>query len=178
MQGEGTHLVKVGSVLREFLESVLIAIAITAFIFLFIGRPFWIPSESMEPTLNPRDRVIALKVGYYFEPPRRGDIVCFYYPVDPKQVFVKRIIGLPGDTVEVRNGLAIVNGVPLSEPYVKYPGGPDYGPRKVPDGQYFVLGDNRANSGDSRFWGFVPRKNIIGRAVVRFWPLGRAGLVH
>lgn len=169
---------KIGGFVREFLESILIAAVITAFIFIFIGRPFWIPSESMQPTLNPHDRVIAVKLGYFFQAPRRGDIVCFYYPVDPKQVFVKRLIGLPGDTVEVRNGLAIVNGVPLNEPYVKFPGGPDWGPKKVPEGQYFMLGDNRANSGDSRFWGFLPRKNFIGRAMLRFWPLNQAGIIR
>jgi signal peptidase I len=169
---------KVGGFLKDLLESVLIAAAITAFIFIFIGRPFRIPSESMEPTLTPGDRVIALKVGYYFETPQRKDVIVFRLPPDPKQVYVKRLIGIPGDVVEVKDGLAIVNGVPLTEPYVRYPGGPDYGPVTVPEGQYFALGDNRANSGDSRFWGFVPRKNIIGRAQLRFWPLGRLGIVR
>lgn len=169
---------KVSGFLRELLESVLIAAAITAVIFIFIGRPFWIPSESMQPTLNPGDRVIALKVGYYFEAPQRKDIVVFHLPTDPKQILVKRLIGLPGDTVEVRSGYALINGTPLDEPYVRYPGGPDYGPTKIPEGQYLVLGDNRGNSGDSRFWGFVPRKSIIGRAQLRFWPLSRLGIIR
>ncbi|MGE5561301.1 MAG: signal peptidase I [Chloroflexota bacterium] len=172
------HVDKMGSFLRELLESIVIAAVITALIFIFIGRPFVIPSESMQPTLNPRDRIMAVKVGYYFSSPRRGDVVCFRYPPDPKQVLVKRLIGLPGDTVEVRGGYAFINGVPLVEPYVNFPGGPDYGPVKVPAGQYFMLGDNRANSADSRFWGFVPRKNFIGRAMAVFWPLSRAAIVR
>lgn len=169
---------KLGGFVRELLESVVIAAVITAFIFAFIGRSYWIPSESMQPLLNPRDRVIALKVGYYFHSPQRGDVICFHYPLDTKQIFVKRLIGVPGDTVEVRSGYAIVNGMPLEEPYVKYPGGPDYGPVKVPDGEYFVLGDNRANSGDSRYWGFVPRKNITGRAVARYYPFNKIGAIR
>lgn len=169
---------RVGSFLKDLLESAVIAAVITAVIFIFIGMPFRIPSESMEPALYPSDRVFAFKTVYFFSLPKRGEVIVFHYPPDPKQYYVKRVIGLPGDTVEVRDGYAIVNGTKLEEPYVRFPGGPNWGPTKVPDNSLFVMGDNRANSGDSRFWGFVPRKNVVGRAVARFWPLNRMGVIR
>lgn len=148
----------------------------------FVAEARYIPSESMLPTLEVNDRLIVEKISYHFNPPQRGDIVVFW-PTDKlkqenpslKDAFIKRVIGLPNETVEVRNGLVYINGEPLEENYIAAP--PDYqwGPETVPADSYLVLGDNRNNSYDSHFWGYVPRENIIGRAVVRFWPPNRVG---
>ena len=146
----------------------------------FVAEARYIPSGSMEPTLQVNDRLIVDKLGYHFKDPQRGDIVVFS-PTDTLEkqnfhdAFIKRVIGLPGETVEVKSGRVYVNDRPHSEKYIKEI--PDYhwGPQKVPQGSYLVLGDNRNNSYDSHYWGFVPRDKIIGRAVVRFWPVGRVG---
>jgi signal peptidase I len=146
----------------------------------FVAEARYIPSSSMEPTLQINDRLIIEKVSYHFHKPERGDIVVFS-PTDAlkaqnfKDAFIKRVIGLPGDQVEVKDGLVYVNGKALAENYIADK--PDYtfGPVTVPPDQYLVLGDNRNNSYDSHAWGFVPRENLIGRAVVRFWPFNRLG---
>ncbi|MGA7935639.1 MAG: signal peptidase I [Kovacikia sp.] len=146
----------------------------------FVAEARYIPSGSMEPTLQVNDRLIVDKLGYHFKDPQRGDIVVFS-PTDTLEkqnfhdAFIKRVIGLPGETVEVKGGRVYVNGQPLSENYIKEI--PDYhwGPQTVPQGSYLVLGDNRNNSYDSHYWGFVPREKIIGRAIVRFWPVDRVG---
>ncbi len=148
----------------------------------FVVEPRYIPSESMLPTLQVNDHLMVDKVTYRFQDPVRGDIVVFM-PTDELQeqnprfrtAFIKRVIGLPGDTIEVRDGQVFVNDQTLQEDYIAAP--PDYtwGPETVPNAAYLVLGDNRNNSFDSHFWGYVPRENIIGRAVVRFWPPDRVG---
>lgn len=159
-----------------------------------VAKPYRIPSASMEPTLHCAkpvrgckariaDRVIANRLVYRFQDPRRGDIVVFRTPgrvvaaCDAGGTFVKRLVGLPGERVAMRNGYVFINGARLNEPYLR-PGyrGQESGewPR-VPGGSYFVLGDNRTMSCDSRRWGVVPRKNIIGRADLIYWPPTRAG---
>jgi signal peptidase I len=148
----------------------------------FVAEARYIPSESMLPTLEVNDRLIVEKISYHFNPPERGDIVVFW-PTDKlkqenpslKDAFIKRVIGLPNETVEVRNGLVYIDGEPLEENYIAAPPNYQWGPETVPADSYLVLGDNRNNSYDSHFWGYVPRENIIGRAVVRFWPPGRVG---
>jgi len=148
----------------------------------FIAEARYIPSGSMEPTLQINDRLIIDKVGYRFGNPERGDIVVFD-PTDAllqqnfRDAFIKRVIGLPGETVEVKGGRVFINGRPLEEDYIAAK--PDYqwGPEVVPEGSYLVLGDNRNSSYDSHYWGFVPRDRIIGRAIVRFWPLDRLGTI-
>jgi signal peptidase I len=164
---------------RDFLESVVLAVVLAAILRLFIIQPFWIPSGSMEPNLLPNDRIIVNMLVYRFHPPQRGDIIVFRYPLDPSRDFVKRLIALPGETVEIRNNNVIINGVRLNEPYLP----PrtfeaDYGPFTVPQGSYFMMGDNRNNSDDSRVWGTVPKKNIIGKTFVIYWPLGRMQLIR
>jgi signal peptidase I len=134
----------------------------------------------MENTLEINDRLLIEKISYHFRQPSRGDIVVFS-PTEKlreqnfKDAFIKRVIGLPGETVEVKGGRVYVNNQPLREKYIKESPLYDYGPVIVPNDQYLVLGDNRNNSYDSHYWGFVPQDNIIGRAAVRFWPINRVG---
>jgi len=148
----------------------------------FIAEARYIPSGSMEPTLQINDHLMIEKVSYHLQKPERGDIVVFN-PTDTlkqenyHQAFIKRIIGLPGDTVEVKGGHVYINGEVITEDYIKEIPKYNYGPQIVPDDQYLVLGDNRNNSYDSHLWGFVPRENLIGKAFVRFWPLNRVGTI-
>ena len=149
----------------------------------FLFQAFYIPSESMEPTLKPGDRVLVNKLSYRFHPIHRGDIVVFKTPPseasDPTiKDLIKRVIGLPGDKIEERGNNVYINDRLLNEPYLP-PGTPTTSlpPRIVPPGQYFVMGDNRTNSKDSRFIGTIPRSLIVGRAFVRVWPLSSVGLL-
>ena len=148
----------------------------------FVAEARYIPSGSMLPTLQINDRLIVDKLSYKFQDPQRGDIVVFS-PTEVlkkqyKDAFIKRIIGLPGDKVEVKNSRVYINDEPLQEEYIAEPPQYNWGPETVPQGQYLVLGDNRNNSYDSHFWGFVPHDNIIGRAIVRFWPPERLGEIN
>jgi signal peptidase I len=149
----------------------------------FVAEARYIPSGSMLPTLEINDRLIIDKVGYRFDEPERGDIVVFR-PTDElrrqnfKDAFIKRVIGLPGDTVEVRDSKVFVNGGEIQEQYIFEKPNYQWGPEVVPKDQYIVFGDNRNNSYDSHYWGFVPREKIIGRAAVRFWPPKRVGGVE
>ena len=170
---------------RETVETILWALVLALILRTFVVQAFWIPSGSMVPTLLPGDRVLVAKFWYWFQEPKRGQIMVFKYPVDPQRDFVKRIVGLPGDVIEVRDGVVIVNGTSLSEPYVRnrdmftltestvFP----KIPFTVPKDSFFVMGDNRPNSQDSRFWGFVPKQNIRGPVFFRYWPLNRIGMV-
>lgn len=164
----------------EGLKTVALSAVLAFGIRTFVAEARYIPSGSMLPTLQINDRLIIDKVSYHFVEPNRGDIVVFS-PTETlraqnfKDAFIKRIIGLPGDTVEVAEGKVYVNGEALSENYLQDYPNYQWGPEVVPADQYLVLGDNRNNSFDSHLWGFVPRDNIIGRAVVRFWPLNRMG---
>ncbi|MFP4099798.1 signal peptidase I [Coleofasciculus sp.] len=158
--------------------SVFLAIGIRS----FVAEARYIPSGSMEPTLQINDRLIIDKISYNFRQPQRGDIVVFSPTEALKQqnfqdAFIKRVIALPGETVEVKGGRVYVNGQSLREQYIEEEPEYSYGPVTVPEDNYLVLGDNRNNSYDSHYWGFVPRENIIGRAIVRFWPLNRVGEV-
>ena len=159
-----------------------------------VAEARYIPSGSMLPTLQINDRLVIEKITYYFNAPERGDIVVFWPPPNAfpsnesdnegeendnedirKDAFIKRVIGLPGEEVEVTDGQVIIDGTILEEDYIKAPPNYTWGPETVPEGQYLVLGDNRNSSYDSHAWGFVPKENIIGRAVVRFWPPNRLG---
>ncbi len=146
----------------------------------FVAEARYIPSGSMLPTLQINDRLIVDKLSYRFNTPQRGDIVVFS-PTSTLEkqnfhdAFIKRVIGLPGDKVEVKGGRVYVNDQALRENYIEEDPQYQWGPQTVPPGSYLVLGDNRNNSYDSHYWGFVPREKIIGRAVVRFWPPNRVG---
>lgn len=169
---------------QENIRLVAIALILAILIRIFIAEPRYIPSDSMLPTLHTGDRLVVEKVSYHFHPPKTGDIVVFEPPEQLQslgyrkdQVFIKRIIGKPGETVSVRDGKVYVNDRPLSENYIAEP--PDYQlvSVKVPEAEFFVMGDNRNDSNDSHIWGFLPKQNIIGRAIFRFWPFDRIGSV-
>lgn len=165
--------------LKTLVSAGILAIGIRA----CVAEARYIPSESMLPTLEINDRLIIEKISYHFRKPKRGDVVVFS-PTEAlkkenyQEAFIKRVIGIPGDVVEVKNNAVYVNGQKLNEKYILNPPEYDYPPTKVPPGQYLVLGDNRNNSYDSHYWGFVPLKNLIGRAAVRFWPPDRLGTLN
>ena len=164
----------------ELAQTVVTAVILAFGIRTFVAEARYIPSSSMEPTLEINDRLIIEKLSYYFQEPKRGDVVVFnpteaLKAQDFHDAFIKRIIGLPGETVEVKNGDVYVNGQQLSEKYIAEDPQYNYGPEVVPEEQYLVLGDNRNNSYDSHYWGFVPKDKIIGKAFVRFWPFDRVG---
>ncbi|MBS3977828.1 MAG: signal peptidase I [Syntrophomonadaceae bacterium] len=167
------------SAFSEFLESIIIAIILATVIRVFLFQPFYIPSGSMEPTLMPGDRIIVNKLVYRYSEPERGDVVVFKYPLDPEKDYIKRIVAVSGERIEVDDGRLFINYEQVSEHYL--PPGliyNDFGPAEVPAGQYFVMGDNRNNSQDSRIWGPLPRDNFVGKAVIIFWPLNRIGLIQ
>ncbi|NEP77731.1 MAG: signal peptidase I [Okeania sp. SIO3C4] len=168
---------------KENIKVLTIALFLSLLVRIFIAEPRYIPSDSMIPTLEVGDRLVVEKVSYYFHPPVAGDIIVFQppqllqrYGYAKNQAFIKRVIGLPGDIIKIENGLVYKNDQPLTENYIAEP--PEYTlpiSIKVPENQYFVMGDNRNNSNDSHVWGFLPNKNIIGRAIFRFWPYQRFG---
>jgi signal peptidase I len=185
------------STIREYFESIVIAVILALFIRTFVVQAFKIPTGSMEENLLIGDHLLVNK--FVFGPTetgmerallpigiiKRGDILVFKYPVEPDRDFIKRVIGLPGETVELREKKVYINGKPLDEPYVHFlqPPGADselhevtsfdvrerYGPVTVPQNQYFMMGDNRDNSQDSRYWGFMPRENVKGKALLIYW---------
>ena len=165
---------------REVIETVVYALVLALLLRTFVIQAFWIPSGSMIPTLEPGDRVLVLKFWYMLPKiePKRGQIVVFKYPIDPKRDFVKRLIGLPGDIVALQDGRVFVNNREIAEPYVQNGDNFDMEPTEVPERKYFCLGDNRSNSQDSRFWGFVPEKFLRGSAVFRYWPPSRIGFLE
>ena len=183
------------STVREYFESIVIAVILALFIRTFVVQAFKIPTGSMEQNLLIGDHLLVNK--FIFAPAasrlerallpvgtvKRGDIVVFKYPEEPDRDFIKRVIGLPGDTVELRAKKVYINGTPLDEPYVHFltpPSGEDqevtsldvrenFGPKTVPADHYFVMGDNRDNSQDSRYWGFLPRTYVKGKALLIYW---------
>jgi signal peptidase I len=135
-----------------------------------------VEGQSMAPTLSDQDRLIVNKLAYRISDPRRGDIVMLYYPINPEKSFVKRVIAEENDVVRIVDGRVYVNDVPLRDDYVppEYRSHDDIGPQVVPEGYYFVMGDHRNNSSDSRHWGMVPKKYVIGKVQVRWWPVPHA----
>ena len=166
--------------LMEAVKTLVGAAVLALLIMTFVARAFTVDGPSMLPTLHDGERLMVEKLTYRFREPERGEIVVFRYPADPREHFIKRIVGIPGDVVEIRAGRVYINGSPLEEPYVATPTWGHFGPVRVPPGRYFVLGDNRSNSEDSRYpqVGFVPRSYLEGRALWRFWPPSRVGLLR
>jgi signal peptidase I len=171
---------KKGGGATEYLIILLVSFALVfGFVRPFVMEAFWIPSGSMIPTLEINDRVLVNKFIYRFRDPQRGDIVVFQSVDNPREDLIKRVIGLPGDKVAVRNGKLFLNGEPQREPYTnkKLPDRSFFARTTVPKGHVFVMGDNRGNSADSRVFGPLPEKNIEGEAFLRFWPPDRIGLL-
>lgn len=180
------------SVAREYAESIIIAVVLALVIRTFVVQAFKIPSGSMEDTLLIGDHILVNKLSYGLHlpiidsqirplglagDPQRGDIIVFPFPRDPSRDFIKRVVGLPGERIEIRNHRAYVNGEPLKEPYVKLDERAamqpsrysHWGPEVVPPGKLFVMGDNRDNSADSRDWGFLDSEHVKGRAFIIYW---------
>lgn len=168
------------SELAEYVQALVIALGLALFIIVFIAQAFVVQGSSMEPTLHDGERLLVDKLTYRFREPARGEIVVFKYPADPSHRYIKRIVGLPGDKIYLSHGVLYINDIPIEENYTKEPAANDFWPVTVPEGHYFLLGDNRNNSEDSRYpdVGFVPRQYLIGRAIFVFWPLPKLGIVR
>src|SRR5580704_441829 len=163
--------------IRVWTRDLLIAIGLALVIIVFLYQPVKVEGTSMAPLLSDQERIFINKFVYRFEPIDRGDVVVFWYPLDRSKSFIKRVVGLPGETVEIRKGIVFVNGVSLAEPYVppQYEDLTDFGPVRVPRESYFVMGDHRISSNDSRVFGPVASHYIYGRAVFAYWPVDHFG---
>jgi signal peptidase I len=163
--------------IRVWTRDLLIAIGLALIIIVFLYQPVKVEGTSMAPLLSDQERIFINKFVYRFEPIQRGDVVVFWYPLDGSKSFIKRIVGLPGETVEIRQGRVYANGKPVPEPYVppQYEDFSDFGPVRVPRDSYFVMGDHRISSNDSRVFGPVARRYIYGRAVFAYWPVDHFG---
>lgn len=169
------------SFFTELLKFALVALIIVVPIRFFVAQPFIVSGASMDPTFATGQYLIVDELSYRFAPPARGQVIIFRYPKDPSQYFIKRIIGLPGETVNIKDGQVYVTEVSgdtikLSEPYVSDKGNGADTTVTIPADKYFVMGDNRPESSDSRTWGLLPRENIIGRAFARLLPLQTASI--
>jgi signal peptidase I len=163
--------------IRVWTRDLLIAIGLALVIIVFLYQPVKVEGTSMAPLLSDQERIFINKFVYRFEPIQRRDVVVFWYPLDHSKSFIKRVIGLPVENVEIRQGIVYVNGRAIDEPYVpaQYEDMSDYGPVRVPRDSYFVMGDHRISSNDSRVFGSVPSKFIYGRAVFAYWPVDHFG---
>jgi len=164
------------SALREIVDTVLLMLLIFIVVRVAV-HTFRIEGISMEPNLHDGQYLIVNKLVYYLHPPQRGDIVVFHYPRNPRRDFIKRVIGLPGEKVEIRGEHIFINDKELEEPYAVHKGNYAWGPQVMGPDEYFVLGDNRNSSSDSHNWGPVPRGDIIGKAWISYWPPNYWGLV-
>ncbi len=173
-----TIINQIGGAIKETLETIIPAIIIALLINLFLAQATKVYGQSMEPNLHTNERLIVEKVSYKLHAPQRGDIVVVKVQSASKELLIKRIIGLPGDTIEVKNGMVFINGEPLDEPYLARQTLGRYGPIQVPDSHVFVMGDNRNASNDSRSFGPVAFDKIVGKAWISYWPLDEAGIVH
>ncbi len=172
--------VRVWQAVWELLHDLSVAVLFCFFLITFVAQAFRVQGTSMLPLLQDGERIIVNKFIYRFHPIERGDVVVFWYPRDPAVSFIKRVLGLPGDTVEIRSGQLVVNGQAVREDYLapRFRDEDSFAPTVVKKGYYFVLGDHRNSSNDSRSWGEVPEKYIYGRAVYRFWPVSKLGSIH
>lgn len=176
---------KKNSLRRELMEDVIMVLVVLVVVFLiknFVLINAVIPSGSMENTIMTGDRVFGNRLTYRFGDPERGDIAIFRYPDDESELYIKRVMGLPGDTIEIKDGLLYLNNSeePLAEPYLKEIPTGDFGPYQVPEGCYFMLGDNRNKSNDSRMWEntYVTRENVLAKAVFRYYPFDKIGTIE
>jgi signal peptidase I len=163
--------------IRVWTRDLLIAIGLALVIIVFLYQPVKVEGTSMAPLLSDQERIFINKFVYRFEPIERGDVVVFWYPLDRTKSFIKRVVGLPGESVEIRQGVVYVNGKVVPEPYVpaQYEDLSDFGPVRVPKDSFFVMGDHRISSNDSRVFGPVSSRYIYGRAVFAYWPVDHFG---
>lgn len=163
--------------IKVWVRDALFAAIIAALIVFFVVQPVRVEGVSMQPKLVDQERIFVNRFIYHFKEIHRGDIVVFWYPKDTSKSFIKRVIGLPGETVQIKSGMVYVDGRRLDEIYLSpnYIDHRSYPPVKVTEGHYYVLGDHRDSSNDSRNWGLVPKENIYGKAIFRYWPVTRLG---
>ena len=166
--------------LRAWVRDVVISVVIAAIVIVFLYQPVKVEGTSMMPWLTDQERIFVNKFVYRFGEIKRGDIVVFWFPLDPSKSYIKRVVGLPGDAVEIDQGVVRVNGQVVEEDYVpeQYRDHMSYPPVKVDPEHYYVLGDHRNASNDSRTWGLVERKRIYGKAVFVYWPLDKFGVLR
>jgi signal peptidase I len=174
---ETPQLLSLRHEIRVWTRDLLIAIGLALVIIVFLYQPVKVEGTSMAPLLSDQERIFINKFVYRFEAIHRGDVVVFWYPLDRSKSFIKRVIALPGETVSIRQGVVTVNGNLVPEPYVppQYEDVSDYGPVRVPKDSYFVMGDHRISSNDSRVFGPVASRFIYGRAVFAYWPVDHFG---
>src|SRR6201988_1784296 len=165
--------------LRVWASGLVVALGLAMIIIVFFYQPVKVEGTSMAPLLSDQERIFINKFVYHFEPIGRGDVVVFWYPLDRTKSFIKRVVGLPGDEVEIRRGRVYINGKTLEEPYVpsQYIDTAAYGPVQIPRDEYFVMGDHRISSNDSRIFGPVPSAFIYGKAVFAYWPWTQFGSI-
>ena len=166
--------------LKGWTRDILFAVITAILIVLFVVQPVKVEGTSMLPRIVDQERIFVNRFIYHFADIQRGDIVVFWYPKEPSKSFIKRIIGLPGDVVRIEQGKVLVNGQALRETYLapEYLDHNSYGPERIPLDHFFVLGDHRNSSNDSRNWGLVPRRNIYGKAIFRYWPVQKLGSIE
>jgi signal peptidase I len=166
-------------VLRDLLGTILPAVVIALLIHVFLAQATRVYGQSMQPNLHTNERLVVEKLSYHFHGPRRGDVVVLHDPTDgSSELLIKRVIGLPGERVTIADGRVFIDGVALEEPYLNQPTDSSGRSWLVPPLHVFVMGDNRGASRDSRVFGPVPLEKIVGRALVRYWPLNQAAIVH
>ncbi|MGA2262118.1 MAG: signal peptidase I [Acidobacteriota bacterium] len=168
------------SELKSWFRDIIFAVATAIFIVIFVIQPVKVEGTSMQPRLVDQERIFVNRFIYRFEDIHRCDVVVFWYPRDTNKSFIKRVVAVPGDLVEILNGVVFVNGSEVKEPYLKpeFRDHESFSKTVVPAEQYFVLGDHRNSSNDSRNWGFVPRGLIYGKAFFVYWPMSRLGVVE
>jgi signal peptidase I len=162
----------------EFAKTLVIAFILAQLIMTSVAQAFQVEQYSMEPNLLPRDRVLVNKFIYHFRPPRSGEIVVLRPPTDPARNYIKRVVAVSGQTVRIHDGHVYINRRTLAEPYLRVTTIGEYGPDVVPAHDIFVLGDNRGNSEDSRAFGFVPMRNVVGEAILIYWPFERVHVLR
>lgn len=175
---------RISNFFMDFLETIVVALSIFVVVYLFLVQPHEVKGSSMEPNFQNNDYILTDKISLKLHEPARGDVVIFKAPRNPDVDYIKRVIGLPQEKVKIQNGAVYINGLRLSEPYLTsstnlFPGSflQEGVEITVPEGEYFVMGDNRSHSSDSREFGPIPQSLIIGKAIFRYWPIVKGGLI-
>jgi signal peptidase I len=168
----------IAELVKMWLRTALVTALLFFFLVAFVIQGFRVYGSCMEPNLHTGERVLGNKLIYRFKSPARGDVVVFKYPKDPSKIYIKRVIGLPGEVIEIKQGRVFINDAQIHEPYLLYLTHDSYGPERIKPNSLFVMGDHRDQSNDSRFWGELPIRNIEAKAWVKYWPVKKATLLH